>query len=171
MKLTRPSVALLARFVSALVALAAILPPAARAQEPRLANLSTRAQTGAGAAVLTAGFVIGPGPDKPVLIRAIGPTLSGFGVTGALADPVLTVFNSAGATIATNDNWGTPVGTGAASSSTLATTFASVGAFALATTSKDSAVIVTLAPGNYTAQVAGTGTATGIALIEVYNVR
>ena len=132
------------------------------AQEPRLANISTRAQTGAGSAVLTAGFVIGPGPDKPVLIRAIGPTLSGFGVSGSLADPVLTVFNSAGAIIATNDNWG---GTTALSSA-----FTSVGAFPLTAASKDSAVVATLAPGNYTAQVAGVGTATGIALVEVYEI-
>ena len=56
------------------LACAATLP----AQEARLANLATRGQTGTGAQVLTAGFVIGPGPDKQVVIRAIGPTLSAF---------------------------------------------------------------------------------------------
>src|SRR5260221_10179692 len=90
-------------FVSFVVAIAcaATLP----AQEARLANLATRGQTGTGASVLTAGFVIGPGPSKQVVIRAIGPTLAGFGLTGLLADPVLTLVDSAGATLASNDNW------------------------------------------------------------------
>jgi len=151
---------------AALVALSVAL----RAQEPRLANISTRAQTGSGAAVLTAGFVVGPGASKQVLIRAVGPTLgsSPFNVPGVLADPILTVFNSAGTAVATNDNWGTTVGTGAATAAQLSAAYTSVGAFALAATSRDSAVLVTLAPGNYTAQVAGPGTTTGVALLEVY---
>ncbi|WP_414662773.1 DUF1800 family protein [Horticoccus sp. 23ND18S-11] len=159
------------RSFAAVLALSASL----RAQEPRLANISTRAQTGPGAAVLTAGFVIGPGANKQVLIRAIGPTLgiSPFNVPGSLADPVLTVFNSANVAVATNDDWGTPVGAGAATAATLSSTFGSVGAFALGATSRDSAVIVTLPAGNYTAQVAGKGTGTGAsgnALLEVYEI-
>lgn len=159
-----------APLLAALVAIAAILTPVARAQEPRLSNISTRAQTGTGAAVLTAGFVIGPGANKQVLIRAVGPTLSTFGLAGVLTDPVLTVYNSANVVVATNDNWATPVGPGAATATQLSTAFSSVGAFAFGTTttSRDAAVLVTLAPGNYTAQVAGTGTTTGVALVEVY---
>jgi len=99
----------LLRSILAMAAFAA-LAPTARPQEPRLANISARALSGTGPSVLTLGFVIGPGPNKPVLIRAVGPTLSGFGVAGALADPVLTVFNSANAIIATNNDWGTPLG-------------------------------------------------------------
>jgi hypothetical protein len=72
------------------LACAATLP----AQEARLANLATRGQTGTGAEVLTAGFVIGPGPNKQVVIRAIGPTLSAFGLSGLLADPFLTLINA-----------------------------------------------------------------------------
>ncbi|MCX6954958.1 MAG: hypothetical protein NTV51_22610 [Verrucomicrobia bacterium] len=134
--------------VTALLALSTAL----RAQEPRLSNISTR------------------GANKQVLIRAIGPTLSAFGLTGVLADPVLTVFNSSNVAVATNDNWATPVGTGAASAATLTSTFTSVGAFALNAASKDSAVIATLPPGNYTAQVAGLNNTTGLALVEVYEI-
>lgn len=155
-----------ARSLAAGLALCAVL----RAQEPRLSNISTRAQTGTGDSVLTAGFVIGPGANKQVLIRAIGPTLSTFGLAGTLADPILTVFNSSGAIVASNDNWATPVGTGAATQAQLTATFTSVGAFALSATSKDSAVLTTLAPGNYTAQVAGVGNTTGVALVEVYEI-
>ena len=159
----------LLRSILAMAAFAA-LAPTARPQEPRLANISARALSGTGPSVLTLGFVIGPGPNKPVLIRAVGPTLSGFGVAGALADPVLTVFNSANAIIATNDNWATPLGSNGTSAAELSAAFARVGAFALTATSRDSAVIVTLPPGNYTAQVAGTGTSTGVALAEVYEI-
>ena len=138
------------------------LPPVLHAQEPRLANLSTRAQAGAGANVLTAGFVIGPGADKKVLIRAIGPTLglAPFSIPGVLADPTLTLVDSNGVNLATNDNW----------SPADAATMASVGAFALAANSKDSAIVTTLASGSYTAQVAGASGATGLALVEVYEV-
>jgi hypothetical protein len=165
----RPSAAPL---LSAFVAFAALLAPATRAQEPRLSNISTRAQTGTGASVLTAGFVIGPGANKQVLIRAVGPTLSSFGLTGVLTDPVLTVYNSANVVVASNDNWATPVGPGAATTAQLSAAFSSVGAFAFGTTttSRDSALLATLAPGNYTAQVAGAGGTTGIALVEVYEI-
>ena len=169
MKSLRPSAAPL---LSALVAFAALLAPATRAQEPRLSNISTRALSGTGASVLTAGFVIGPGANKQVLIRAVGPTLSSFGLTGVLTDPVLTVYNSANVVVASNDNWATPVGPGAATSAQLSAAFSSVGAFAFGTTttSRDSALLTTLAPGNYTAQVAGAGGNTGIALVEVYEI-
>ena len=161
-----------APLLSALVAFAALLAPATRAQEPRLSNISTRALSGTGASVLTAGFVIGPGANKQVLIRAVGPTLSSFGLTGVLSDPVLTVYNSANVVVASNDNWATPVGPGAATNAQLSAAFSSVGAFAFGTTttSRDSALLTTLAPGNYTAQVAGAGGTTGIALVEVYEI-
>jgi len=155
--------------LTALAVLASAFASTTRAQEPRLSNISARAVSGTGDSVLTLGFVIGPGPDKQVLIRAIGPTLLGFGVSGALADPMLTI-NGAKGIVATNDNWATPVGAGAATQAALTSAFTSVGAFALSATSKDSAVLVTLPPGNYTAQVAGAGNTTGIALAEVYEI-
>jgi hypothetical protein len=101
-----------------------------------------------------------------MLVRAIGPTLTAFGVAGALADPRLRVFNG-DTRLAENDNWS------AVSAETTATAQAArdTGAFALANGSKDAAMILTLAPGAYTAQVSSAdGTGTGVALIEVYEV-
>jgi subtilisin family serine protease/outer membrane protein assembly factor BamB len=128
----------------------------------RLVNLSVRTTAGLGAQTLTVGFVVSPGNAKPLLIRGIGPTLGNFGVTGVLADPQLQVFNSTSATaVETNNNWG--------GGATLATTFASVGAFSLATSSLDAALQTSLAAGNYTAQITGSSSATGIALAELYD--
>ncbi len=132
---------------------------------PRLINVSARAVSGVGADVLIAGFVIaGPG-SKTVLVRAIGPTLSVFGVTGVLADPKLELFNGAGVKTQENDNWGTTV---SGSTPVTAATFTSVGAFGLTGTSRDAALLATLQPGAYTVQVSGVGGTTGVALVEVY---
>lgn len=128
------------------------------ASTPRLVNVSVLKHLGSG---VTAGFVIGGGSPRRVLVRAIGPGLAIFGVGGVVADPRLTLFagpNERGG----NDNWG-----GGAS---LAAAFAQVGAFALATDSRDAALLATLEPGNYTVQVAGAGGATGVGLIEIYEV-
>ncbi|MDP3071373.1 MAG: DUF1800 family protein [Opitutaceae bacterium] len=137
------------------------------AQVPSLTNLSTRAQVGTGGDIIISGFNIGPGGNKTVLIRASGPALTGFGVAGALTDPQLTLFNSANTPIARNDNWNTPIGD--ATPLTVAT-FSGVGAFAFTNNSRDAALLVTLAPGPYTAQVSGIGGGTGVSLIEVYEV-
>lgn len=82
------------------------------------------------------------------------------GVTGVLADPQLRLFNSGGTQINLNDDWGGTVA--------LNNAFTSIGAFALGATSKDTALVVNLAPGSYTAQVSGVGDTTGVALVEVY---
>jgi hypothetical protein len=124
----------------------------------RLVNLSTRALAGTGANVLTAGFVLAPGADNQVLIRAVGPALANFGLTGVLADPVLSLFNSSNTLIATNDNWT------AASAAAMAT----AGAFPLTPGSLDAAIVTTLGPGSYTAQITGANSTTGLALVEVY---
>jgi hypothetical protein len=101
-----------------------------------------------------------------LLVRAIGPTLAGFGVDGAAVDPKLDLFRSGNAAaISSNDNWGT-----ATNPSDVAAAAVSVGAFALAPGSKDAVLLVTLAPGSYTAQVSGANNATGISLVEVYEV-
>ena len=125
-------------------------------------NLSTRAFVGTADGVLIPGLVIGGTTAKRVLVRAVGPTLTSFGVMGVLADPTLTVFSGA-TTIATNDNWSDP-----AASSLVAIAAANAGAFALPAGSKDSALVLTLAPGAYTFRVAGAGGTTGVALVEVY---
>jgi hypothetical protein len=135
-------------------------PPAAQtAATPRLTNVSARTLVGTGDDILIAGFVIGGQTSKTVLIRAIGPALTDFGVPGALADPKLELF-SGSTRINENDNWG--------GSAALASAFSSVAAFPLASTSRDAVLLVTLEPGSYTAQVSGVGNTTGIALVEVY---
>jgi hypothetical protein len=126
----------------------------------KLLNIATRAAAGTGDDTLIAGFVVPPGPAKRVLLRGVGPSLTTFGVTGALAQPVLTLI-SGGATVATNTNWST-----SADPAAITTASQQAGAFPLA--NNDSAMVVTLAPGNYTAQVVGVNNATGVALIEVY---
>jgi hypothetical protein len=131
----------------------------------RLLNLSSRAQTGSGPTAHIAGFVVNGPKPKQLLIRGVGPTLAGFGVTGALVDPALALFNAAGQTIATNDDWGTA--TNVADLRTVTTT---VGAFTLADGSKDSAILLTLDPGSYSAQVSGAAASTGISLLEIYEV-
>ncbi|HEY1108139.1 MAG TPA: hypothetical protein VGE76_05895, partial [Opitutaceae bacterium] len=129
------------------------------AARPRLVNVSARTRSGTGAEVLIAGFVIAGPTPKRVLIRAIGPTLGVFGVTGVLADPRLDLYRGE-TRIGENDNWG---GTEA-----LRTAFASVGAFALENTARDAALVVSLDPGNYTAQISGVGGTAGVALVEIY---
>jgi uncharacterized protein (DUF1800 family) len=151
----------LACFAFALALVGAGLVPA-----QTIANLSTRAQVGTGGDILITGFNIGTGTAKTVLIRATGPALAGFGVEGTLADPKLELF-SGPTKISENDNWSTPVGTAAP---VTAATFSSVGAFGLTAGSRDAALLATLAPGTYTAQVSGVGGGTGVALIEVYEV-
>jgi hypothetical protein len=126
-----------------------------------LKNLSTRGQVGTGNDILIAGFVVAGESPKQVLIRAIGPSLTAFGITGALANPQLQLFS--GNTLSTtNDNWGGTVA--------ISTAANQVGAFALGATSLDSAILATLPPGSYTAQVSGIGGTTGVALVELYDV-
>jgi len=140
----------------------------------RLINISTRAFVSSGAANLTGGFIISGNNPKTVLVRGIGPGLTGFGIANALADPLLTVFDSTGTVLAQNDNWGTPVavfaGQVVAAAADINAADLATGAFTLTAGSKDAALIVTLPPGAYTAQVTGVGGVTGTALVEIYEV-
>ena len=133
---------------------------------PRFINFSARAQVGTGAGVLIAGFVIEGSAERTVLIRAVGPTLATYGVTGALLDPLLELTQTVGGAtvnIASNDNWG--------GDAQIAGVGTAVGAFALGSaTSKDAAILITLPPGVYSAKASGVGGTTGVALIEVYEV-
>lgn len=127
----------------------------------RLVNLSARNKVGLGSDALVGGFAISGTGSKQLLIRAVGPTLTQFGVSGALADPQLEVIDSAGRIIAENDNWG----------QSLNPTFSRVGAFPLGAGSKDAATLVNLSAGKtYTVRVSGVGATTGEALLEIYEV-
>ncbi len=128
----------------------------------RIANVSTLGFVGTGANILTAGFVIRGTATKHLLIRAIGPGLAAFGAGGLLAAPVLDVIASGQSEpLAGNRQWG---GTPA-----LKAAFTQAGAFALSDDSNDAALLVRLAPGGYTVQVAGVAATTGNALLEIYD--
>ena len=138
----------------------------------RLINLSTRGFADTGDGVLVAGFVIKGSASKRVLVRGIGPTLATYGVSGPLANPVLKLYGSTNALIAQNDDWGTPqTVTGGATPATAAEVSAaatSAGAFPLTNGSKDASIVITLAPGLYSAIVSGASDTTGPAMVEVY---
>jgi len=151
------------RFSFAVAAvLAALLPLHGRAADSgdRLGNLSTRAQVGNGANILISGFIVGDGAPKKILIRAVGPTLAAFAVTGVLADPVLSLYDAQGTLLTSNNDW----------SGLDAATMTLAGAFPLPAGSRDAALVVTLPPGAYTAQVGGAGGSTGVALLEIYDI-
>ncbi len=133
-----------------------------------LLNVSTRAFVGTGEQVLIGGFVVSGTTPKKMLIRAAGPALAALGATGVLADPALDLYTGP-TPIFSNDNWPaqTVSGITAADISNAAT---QAGAFPFASGSADSALLVTLVPGNYTAVVRGAGGATGTALVEAYEV-
>jgi len=126
---------------------------------PQALNLSTRGLVSVGDNVLIGGFIVtGPGP-KSVVLRALGPTLSGFGLSGVLADPVLSVYNSSRTLIATNDNWQDDIGAG----------YITVNGLAPANPS-ESALLQNLAPGAYTVIVTGKDSTPGMSLVELYDV-
>jgi hypothetical protein len=134
---------------------------------PRLVNLSALIQDGAGAQSVAAGFVIGGSSAKTILVRASGPALAAapFGFAGTLHDPQLTITNTS-----VNPNKVITVNTGWGGDPEINSVAASVGAFGWSLASADSAVLVTLPPGNYTAGVAGASNDTGLVLIELYEV-
>jgi len=139
------------------VSLVNSLPPA----KANLYNISARSNVTPNNA-LTAGFIIQGNTTETVLIRAIGPTLASYNVQGVLATPKLTVYDSSGSALVTNNSWN--------NNNTLSTTAATVGAFPLNANSNDCAVILSLQPGAYTATVTGLSNSTGNAMLEVYQV-
>jgi hypothetical protein len=120
-----------------------------------LANISTRAVAGTGTNVLIGGFIVTGTQSKKVIVRAIGPSLP---LSGKMLDPTLELHNAAGATIAANDNWGQSANSGAIAASGVAPT-----------NSNESAILIDLAPGSYTAVLAGANQTTGIAVVEIYD--
>ena len=135
---------------------------------PSLVNISTRSFVHTSDNVMIGGFIVqGTGP-KRVIIRAIGPELTQFGITNALADTTLELHNQAGAVIATNDDWQTTMIGGIIGSSQVSDIQNSGGA---PTNDLESAIIATLPPGRYTAIVRGFDNTVGVALVEVYDSR
>ena len=129
---------------------------------PRIVNIAARVPVGTGGNILIAGFDIGGTTSRTVLIRASGPALIPFGVPGTLPDPQLQLFSGT-TVIESNSGW--------AGDPQVASTAAAVGAFPWESpASNDSAILVTLPPGPYTAQVSGASGDTGVALVEVYEV-
>lgn len=123
----------------------------------RLANISTRGKVETGDNVMIGGFIIGGTQPTRAIVRALGPSLAANGVSSALSDTTLELYDADGSRIALNDNWQSDQA-------------AEIQASALAPTDpRESAILRTFVPGSYTAIVRGANNTTGVALIEVYN--
>jgi len=136
----------------------------------RLVNLSSMGYVSTGYPVIGGFSITGTSP-KTVLIRGDGPTLSSYGASSPLADPVLKLYQGE-TVIASNTGWSTPTTVNAsypgASATAISTAITNSGAFALPAGSADSAILVTLPPGTYTAQITSASAGNGQALIEIY---
>ena len=132
----------------------------------KLVNLSTRAFVQTGDNVIIGGFIVQGTEVKRVIIRAIGPELTQYGIADVLANPRLELHDGTGSLIATNDDWQTTILGGIIGSSQVSDIQNSGHA---PTAASESAIIANLPPGNYTAIVSGTGNTTGVALVEVYD--
>jgi hypothetical protein len=126
----------------------------------KLANLSTRAFVGTGNTVVIAGFVLGnhAGNDR-IVVRGLGPSLSGFGIANVLADPTLELRDENGVLILANNDWQD----NPAQAATITT------AGLAPSNTKESAIAATLPPGLYTAILAGLNNTTGVGTVEVYD--
>ncbi len=124
----------------------------------RAGNISTRGQVLTADGILIGGFIVGGDENKTVIARALGPSLGSSGVSNSLADPLLELHDGNGTLLQSNDNWQDGPNAGAISSAGLAPSNA-----------KESALLATLPPGNYTALVSGVGGTTGIGLVEIYD--
>jgi hypothetical protein len=107
---------------------------------------------------LIGGFIVSGNQGKQVVVRGIGPSLAGFGITGPLSDPTLELHDGAGTLISSNDNWADGPDAAAIQARGLAPS-----------QQAESALLATLGPGNYTAIVRGINNTTGVALVEVYD--
>jgi acetyl esterase/lipase len=146
--------------------ISAPIPLAGGTATPAIGNISTRSFVQAGENVMIGGFIVqGTGP-KTVIIRAIGPELTHFGIADALGNPELELHNATGAVIATNDDWQTTILGGVITGNQVSSIQNSGHA---PTEASESAIIANLQPGDYTAIVRGVNNTTGVALVEVYD--
>jgi hypothetical protein len=132
-----------------------------QAANSKFGNIATRGFVDSGDNAMIGGFIIGPasGGSTTVVVRAIGPSLTNFGVSGALPDPTIELHDGNGATIAFNDNWADDANQG------------SIPPSLKPGDPHESALYRVLPPGSYTAIMRGAGNSTGIGLVEVYNVQ
>jgi hypothetical protein len=132
-----------------------------QAADSKFGNIATRGFVDSGDNAMIGGFIIGPasGGSTTVVVRAIGPSLANFGVSGALSDPTVELHDGNGATIAFNDNWADDANQG------------SIPPSLQPGDPHESALYRVLPPGDYTAIMRGAGNSTGIGLVEVYNVQ
>jgi hypothetical protein len=128
----------------------------------QLANISTRAFVQSQADVMIAGFMLGNNPNPcQIAVRGIGPSLASFGITNPLADPTLELHNANGTIMISNDNWtDDPVSAAQLTANGLALQNVN-----------ESGIFTSLAPGDYTAILAGKNGGMGVGLVEVYNLR
>ena len=131
-------------------------------------NISTRGFVQTGDNILDGGFIIEGTTPKTVIVRAIGPSLTQYGVPSALADPTLELHDSTRALIASNDNWQHTIIGGIITAGQVSAIQSSGKA---PTNANESAIIATLQPGNYTAIVRGVNNTTGVALVEAYELQ
>lgn len=136
--------------------------------EQRLLNLSTRGHVGTGEETLILGFVVSGISEKKILIRAVGPSLAKFGLTGFVREPVITIYDSAGRLYVNDYVYAAVVGWGKAEDIAWSTQRA--GAFPLLANSKDFVDVRPFAPGAYTIHVASKDGSAGVVLAEVYEV-
>jgi hypothetical protein len=131
-----------------------------------LGNISTRSFVQKRDNVMIGGFIVQGTQPKRVIVRAIGPELTQYGIPKALANPTLELHAGNGAKIASNDNWQTTIIGGIITTNQVRDIMNSGYAPG---DGRESAIIADLAPGNYTAIVRGVDNLTGIALVEVYD--
>jgi hypothetical protein len=122
-----------------------------------LGNISTRMRVGSGDNAMIGGFIISGSQSKKVIIRGIGPSLAAVGLQGVLTDPFLELHDGSNAIIATNDNWQQAPNTNEIPSG-----------FAPGDP-RESVIVTTLAPGNYTAVIKGAHGETGVGVVETYD--
>ena len=131
-----------------------------------LSNISTRSFVQTGDNAMIGGFIVQGTVPKRVIVRAIGPELTHYGISNALPDPTLELHNSAGALIASNDNWQHTIIGGIITSDQVPAIRSSGH---VPGDARESAIIADLPAGNYTAIVRGVNDTTGVGLVEVYD--